>query len=46
MPGSRLGPARLWISGLEVVSRKLGVSRVIDLSAAPFFLRGSGYAYE
>src|SRR2546425_11637101 len=36
--------ARVWISGLEVVARKLGVSRVIDLSATPFFLRGSGYA--
>ena len=36
--------ARLWISGLEAVKRKLGVSRVIDLSATPFFLRGSGYA--
>src|SRR6266536_2431374 len=36
--------ARLWISGLEVVNRKLGISRVIDLSATPFFLRGSGYA--
>jgi type III restriction enzyme len=36
--------ARLWISGLESVKRKLGVSRVIDLSATPFFLRGSGYA--
>src|SRR5207245_4875971 len=36
--------ARLWISGLEVVKRKLGISRVIDLSATPFFLRGSGYA--
>ena len=36
--------ARLWISGLEAVNRKLGVSRVIDLSATPFFLRGSGYA--
>jgi type III restriction enzyme len=36
--------ARLWISGLETVGRKLGVSRVIDLSATPFFLRGSGYA--
>ena len=36
--------ARLWISGLETVSRKLGVSRVLDLSATPFFLRGSGYA--
>jgi type III restriction enzyme len=36
--------ARVWISGLEAVTRKLGVSRVIDLSATPFFLRGSGYA--
>ncbi|MGR6034037.1 MAG: BPTD_3080 family restriction endonuclease [Candidatus Nitrosoglobus sp.] len=36
--------ARVWISGLEAVNRKLGVSRVIDLSATPFFLRGSGYA--
>src|SRR5882724_9206964 len=36
--------ARLWISGLEAVKRKIGISRVIDLSATPFFLRGSGYA--
>ena len=36
--------ARLWISGLEAVGRKLGLARVIDLSATPFFLRGSGYA--
>ena len=36
--------ARLWISGIESVNRKLGVERVIDLSATPFFLRGSGYA--
>jgi type III restriction enzyme len=36
--------ARLWITGLEMVNRKLGTSRVIDLSATPFFLRGSGYA--
>lgn len=36
--------ARLWMSGLEAVNRKLGVERVIDLSATPFFLRGSGYA--
>ena len=27
--------ARLWISGLEAVNRKLGASRVIDLSATP-----------
>ncbi len=36
--------ARLWISGLEAVSRKLGLARIVDLSATPFFLRGSGYA--
>lgn len=36
--------ARVWISGLEAVNRKLGQSRVVDLSATPFFLRGSGYA--
>jgi type III restriction enzyme len=36
--------ARLWISGLEIVNRKLGVTRIVDLSATPFFLRGSGYA--
>ena len=35
--------ARLWISGLEAVNRKLGVARIIDLSATPFFLSGSGY---
>ncbi len=36
--------ARIWISGLEAVQRKLGIQRVVDLSATPFFLRGSGYA--
>ncbi len=36
--------ARLWISGLEIINRKLGITRVIDLSATPFFLQGSGYA--
>ena len=36
--------ARLWISGLETVGEKLGIGRVVDLSATPFFLRGSGYA--
>ena len=36
--------ARVWISGLEVVKRRLGVRQVVDLSATPFFLRGSGYA--
>jgi type III restriction enzyme len=36
--------ARLWITGLETVQRKIGITRVIDLSATPFFLRGSNYA--
>jgi len=36
--------ARLWIAGLEAVQRTLGLRRVVDLSATPFFLRGSGYA--
>jgi type III restriction enzyme len=35
--------ARLWISGIEMFKRKLGVRAVYDLSATPFFLRGSGY---
>ncbi len=36
--------ARIWISGLEAVKAKIGVKVVYDLSAAPFFLRGSGYS--
>lgn len=38
--------ARLWINGIEALSRRLskGVRAVYDLSATPFFLRGSGYA--
>lgn len=36
--------ARLWINGLEALKRKVGVRAVYDLSATPFFLRGSGYA--
>jgi len=35
--------ARIWISGLEAVKAKLGVKVVYDLSATPFFLKGSGY---
>jgi type III restriction enzyme len=36
--------ARIWISGLEAVKAKLGLKAVYDLSATPFFLRGSGYS--
>ncbi|MCX6832162.1 MAG: DEAD/DEAH box helicase family protein [candidate division Zixibacteria bacterium] len=35
--------ARVWISGIEAVKAKIGVRTVYDLSATPFFLRGSGY---
>jgi type III restriction enzyme len=36
--------ARVWISGIEAVKAKLGVKVIYDLSATPFFLRGSGYS--
>ena len=35
--------ARIWLSGLEAVAGKIGVRTVYDLSATPFFLKGSGY---
>ncbi len=36
--------ARIWISGLEAVKKKIGIKVIYDLSATPFFLRGSGYS--
>lgn len=36
--------ARIWISGIEAVKSKIGVKAMYDLSATPFFLRGSGYS--
>jgi type III restriction enzyme len=38
----RAKEARVWIGGLEAIRRKIGVRAVYDLSATPFFLRGSG----
>ncbi len=35
--------ARVWINGIEAVKAKIGVKVIYDLSATPFFLRGSGY---
>lgn len=35
--------ARIWITGLEAVKAKMGIKVVYDLSATPFFLKGSGY---
>ena len=36
--------ARVWLSGIVAVKKKLGVRAIFDLSATPFFLQGSGYA--
>ena len=35
--------ARVWVGGLEAAAAKIGVRCVYDLSATPFFLKGSGY---
>src|SRR6266480_3281169 len=35
--------ARVWLSGIEAIRNKIGVKVVFDLSATPFFLRGSGW---
>jgi type III restriction enzyme len=35
--------ARIWLSGLEAVAAKTGIRAVYDLSATPFYLRGSGW---
>ncbi len=40
---SREEEARVWISGIEAVKAKIGVKAIYDLSATPFFLRGSGW---
>src|SRR5947207_1970758 len=40
---ARAEEARLWITGLEAVHKKIGVKTVFDLSATPFYLKGSGY---
>src|ERR1019366_5491977 len=36
--------ARIWLSGLEAVKAKVSICAIYDLSATPFFLRGSGYS--
>lgn len=36
--------ARIWISGLEAIKGKVGIRSIYDLSATPFFLRGSGFS--
>lgn len=35
--------AKVWISGLKALTEKMEVNAVVDLSATPYFLSGSGY---
>ena len=35
--------ARVWFKGLQAVARYVGIKQVFDLSATPFYLKGSGY---
>ena len=35
--------ARVWLNGLRAVAGKIGIRAIYDLSATPFFLRGSGF---
>jgi type III restriction enzyme len=35
--------ARVWLNGLRAVAGKIGIRAIHDLSATPFFLRGSGF---
>jgi type III restriction enzyme len=36
--------ARVWLNGLLAVKKSAGIRAIYDLSATPFFLRGSGYS--
>ncbi|SNQ50993.1 conserved hypothetical protein [Frankia canadensis] len=40
---ARNDEARRWFTGLCDVQRKTGIKTIYDLSATPFFLKGSGY---
>jgi len=35
--------ARVWFRGLDAIRRKVGIKTVYDLSATPFYLKGSGH---
>lgn len=36
--------ARVWFWGLRAIREKVGIKSIYDLSATPFYLKGSGYA--
>ena len=35
--------ARVWFRGLQAIAERVGVKAIYDLSATPFYLKGSGY---
>ncbi|MPZ67513.1 MAG: restriction endonuclease [Pseudonocardiaceae bacterium] len=35
--------ARVWFKGLQAVAKHVGIKQIFDLSATPFYLKGSGY---
>ena len=39
----RNAEARVWFKGLQAVRKKVGLKAIYDLSATPYYLRGSGY---
>ena len=41
--GSATREARVWFRGLQAIAKKVGIKAIYDLSATPFYLKGSGY---
>jgi type III restriction enzyme len=35
--------ARVWFKGLQAIARYAGIKQIVDLSATPYYLAGSGY---
>lgn len=35
--------ARVWFRGLQAIAKYVGIKQIYDLSATPFYLKGSGY---
>ena len=35
--------ARVWFRGLQAIAKYVGIKQIFDLSATPFYLKGSGY---
>jgi type III restriction enzyme len=39
----RNADARVWFKGLQAIQKKVGIKAIYDLSATPYYLKGSGY---